>query len=159
MPRATTVDWEQAKALYLQGLKSAEICKRVGCNASSLRSRSYREQWASLAAKTSELMQAEPDIDVKEYGREHVQTVLRTVKKRLEHLNKISPEDLSISELRELAACTEIWDKMARRACDLDDSASSKVSITNVTLSLTRVDSAIALPQSAQVIDAQPIED
>jgi hypothetical protein len=121
MPKTANINWDEAKMLYFQGCPFAEIARRLNCNAATIRSHAHREDWHG--SKRKALEKAPQVVDWREKAEQWPKRVATLMEKRLDYLESIPVEDLTMKELRELSATTKETNEMAREAYGISDQA------------------------------------
>lgn len=135
MPAAIQADWEQAKALYIQGLLPAAIADRLNIPVNTLRKRIHRGKWPQLRDKSRETLGKTGPSDMSARAASWQEQVADLMETRLNHLKTISPDKLKLSDLETLARITELTDKQARRTFGLDQQQSPvSVGLVGITL-------------------------
>ena len=119
MPKQANINWDEAKMLYFQGCPFAEIARRLNCNAATIRSHAHREDWHE--SKRKALEKTPQEVNWKEKAQAWPKRVALLMEKRLDYLESIPVEDLTMKELRELSSTTKETNEMAREAYGLND--------------------------------------
>ena len=125
MPKPISADWGALKALYLKGMTLPDIARQTGVSYVALRTRAWRKNWKSLAAKAEEGLQQVATLTLAERGKSWAGRVADLMEKRLSHLEKLDASKLKISDLEALTRLTDLTDKTARRTFGLDSEESS----------------------------------
>lgn len=139
--------------LYFQGTPFAEIARRLNCNAATIRSHAHREDWHG--SKRKALEKAPQATDWREKAQSWPKRVATLMEKRLDYLESIPVEDLTMKELRELSATTKETDQMAREAYGLNDEGPK---VFHVGLTQNVVEIRLPLPEPAAAIDVSPTD-
>jgi lambda repressor-like predicted transcriptional regulator len=124
-------DWSTIKSLYLSGITLKELSQRFGISISTLKSRSYREEWS----KVPERFKASPVVStektaaiVTDLWAERGASIREgefQIAKRLVDYSVEMPEDQLLAKIDKL----EIAAKMGRRATGLDREDSNRNAI------------------------------
>ncbi len=135
MPKDLGIDWKLVEAEYMRGTRPTDICKTYGLNTRTLKTRIFREGWASKRLAILEGLEA------KKLSRS-IQTLDNKATSYLQRVVKEVDRGLDVLEAQQPATTREVnehfdalgkIDKVARPALGLtDQSSGGKGNIVNI---------------------------
>lgn len=120
------IDWKLAQTLFAQGVTLKAIAHNLGCNTSTLRSRSSREHWKQVAEEGKQII---AKVDFAARTQAWPVKIADIVEKHIEALSKKDPETLKLRDLEAFSNVLERIDKVARRNFGLDQEGAKTINI------------------------------